>query len=90
MNTTHPPGDAPAKQLPVSSSSQANPGRTTINRAACRRKSPASPTRRGSPASLASRDNRGNRGNRRSPATAQPGPARRPGDPDRPDVNALH
>ena len=41
MNTTHPPGDAPAKQAPVSSSSQANPGRTTINRAACRRKCPA-------------------------------------------------
>ena len=66
MNTTHPPGDAPASKLPVSSSSQANP-QDDNQRAACRRKSPASPTRRGSPASLASRDNRGNRGNREIP-----------------------
>ena len=49
MNTTHPPGDAPAKQLPVSSSSQANPGRTTINRAACRRKSRNPPGQPGEP-----------------------------------------
>ena len=84
MNTTHPPGDAPAKQAPVSSSSQANPGRTTINRAACRRKCPASLTNRGSPASLASR------GNREIPGNRTTGPARRPGDPGRPDVNALH
>ena len=85
MNTTHPPGDAPASKLPVSSSSQANPGRTTINRAACRRKCPASPTRRGSPASLASR---GKPGDPRQPHN--PDQPRRPGDPGRPDVNALH
>ena len=84
MNTTHPPGDAPAKQAPVSSSSQANPGRTTINRAACRRKCPASLTNRGSPASLASRGNREIPGNRTTRTS------RRPGDPGRPDVNALH
>ena len=84
MNTTHPPGDAPAKQAPGQQQQPGKPGQDDNQPGRVPPEVPGKPNQRGSPASLASR------GNREIPGNRTTGPAPPVGDPGRPDVNALH
>lgn len=85
MNTTHPPGDAPAKQAPGQQQQPGKPGQDDNQPGRVPSEVPGKPNQPGQPGEPGQP---GQPGDPRQPHN--PDQPRRPGDPGRPDVNALH